>query len=221
LIEKALAGSDMPRAGQSCWLVHNICVGWHLIGPNKVTITLSRWEEVEMRIEADRMAIVISRATLAEAPVVAGILTEAAKWLEGQSKWNDWSIPYSLDAVRRGIGLGRIFLARAAESGAAVGTLALQWEDERYWGKRPSDAGYVHRMAVAPEFMGRRIGEALLSWCAAEVIDRKRRYLRLDCPLANHELRSYYERLGFREVGEYRGDAEYEAALYEKVLDSR
>ena len=90
----------------------------------------------------------------------------------------------------------------AWSDGSAIGSLAVYWADPTFWGHQPPDAGYVHRLVVTREAGGRGHGARLLDWAADRVRARGRHWLRLDCAAGNTTLRAFYERLGFRHVGD-------------------
>jgi protein-tyrosine phosphatase len=83
-----------------------------------------------------------------------------------------------------------------------VATVALSWSDPMFWGPRPPDAGYVHRVAVSSAFTALGLGSRILDWAAGRVVDQGRSWLRLDCAADNTSLRAYYEARGFRCVDE-------------------
>jgi GNAT superfamily N-acetyltransferase len=166
----------------------------------------------------DRIVLDVSRATPDEAEDAAAILTAAARWLEAHGKWNDWPIPYPVSRVRETAERGILYLAKDFATGRPVGTLTLQWEDVAFWGERPPEAGYVHRVAVSPELMGRGLGQAMMDWAADEVARHGRSLVRLDCPFENTDLRRYYESIGFVFKGAQQGRGSYRAALYERAV---
>ncbi len=143
---------------------------------------------------------------------IVDILSEAARWLlaRGIEQWPD---PFPRHRVERLVEGGEFYLGRI--DGNVVGTLALLWRDPVFWGERPSDAGYVHALAVRRAYAGRGLGVRLLRWADQQVVDAGREYLRLDCLAANDCLCRYYESQGFV----FRGEAEVEditARLYER-----
>src|SRR6266516_7501926 len=81
-------------------------------------------------------------------------------------------------------------------------TLSLHDALPIYWGDRPPDAFYVHKLAVRRDRAGRGIGAAIVEWANAEAAEAGREFLRLDCLGDNAGIRGYYEELGF----EHRGD---------------
>jgi GNAT superfamily N-acetyltransferase len=71
-----------------------------------------------------------------------------------------------------------------------------------YWGERPPDAAYVHKLAVRRACAGQGIGRAIVEWADRTAAKAGRQFLRLDCLGDNPGIRRYYEGLGF----EHRGD---------------
>jgi ribosomal protein S18 acetylase RimI-like enzyme len=154
----------------------------------------------------------VRRAGADDVDEIVAILSEAARWLisRGIQQWPD---PFPRDRIARLVERGEFFVALL--DGRPVATLALLWSDPAFWGQRPSDAGYVHALAVRRAYGGRGLGASLLQWAEKQVADAGREYLRLDCLAANAELRGYYERHGFTLCGET--DVEdFTASLYER-----
>src|SRR2546423_1557214 len=111
-----------------------------------------------------------------------------------------WPLAFPGGAVAAAIGRGEVYVAELG--GDAVAAVTLLWDDPAYWGERPPDAAYVHKLAVSRACAGRRIGSAIVEWADATAAQNGRRYLRLDCLRDNPGIRTYYENLGF----EHRGD---------------
>jgi protein-tyrosine phosphatase len=170
-------------------------------------------------LAGDRWNLLIRQVEAHDATTVAAVLTAAAQWLEDGGKWNDWPIPYPVAALIAPIADGEVYLVNKPIDNAPVATVTLKWSDERYWGPRPADAGYLHRLAVTPQMMGLGVGAAIVSWAISEIRVRNRTFLRLDCPRQNAQLRRYYEAKGFGHVGDYISPSGYKAALYEHAVD--
>jgi ribosomal protein S18 acetylase RimI-like enzyme len=108
-----------------------------------------------------------------------------------------------------------------------VATLTLQWSDERFWGEREPDAGYVHRLAVRRSHAGQGLGYRLLDWSDEQVCARGRGVLRLDVVSDNAPLRGYYEKVGFAHQRDVEGEAilrdgtrwPWQTSLYERRSD--
>jgi len=104
-----------------------------------------------------------------------------------------------------------------SEEGEAVATVSMLLDDPIYWGERPPDAFYVHKLAVRRDRAGRGIGAAIVEWANAEAAEAGREFLRVDCLGDNPGIRDYYEELGF----EHRGDLVLDGrnmSLYERPV---
>ena len=98
-----------------------------------------------------------------------------------------------------------------------MGTVTLQWSDERFWGERPPDAGYVHKLAIRPVYKGKNLGLQILKWAEENARAAGKKFLRLDCMAEDRKIRNYYEQAGFLFRGD-KIDPRFKASLYEKPL---
>jgi GNAT superfamily N-acetyltransferase len=130
---------------------------------------------------------------------VATLLDEATVWV-GERGYEQWPLPFPREEVAAAIDRGEVYVAEL--DGDVVATVTLLWHDPTYWGERPPDAAYVHKLAVSRACSGRRIGHAIVEWADRAAAAAGRDFLRLDCLRDNPGIRAYYERLGF----EHRGD---------------
>lgn len=131
----------------------------------------------------------------AEAKVVLAVLDEAAAWLSARGI-RQWPTSFRREWIEPALSNGRVLLARL--NGTVVGTLTLEWTDPLW--TDDGAAGYLHRLAVRRAAAG--IGAQLLGWAGTAVRKCDRRLLRLDCSADNMPLRIYYNRAGFRHVGD-------------------
>ncbi|MCI4355289.1 MAG: GNAT family N-acetyltransferase, partial [Thermoplasmata archaeon] len=90
---------------------------------------------------------------------VLAILSAASMWERSHGIEDPWPYPFPADRVTPSIERGEVFLATRA--GDPVATINLSWHDPRFWGERPPDAGYVHRLAVRPDHAKEGIGRQL------------------------------------------------------------
>ena len=145
---------------------------------------------------------------------VGELLDEATRWV-GERGFEQWPLPFPRDELAAAIERGEVYLAQV--DGRAAATVTLLLDDPMYWGERPPDAVYVHKLAVRRELAGRGIGAALVEWANAEAVAAGRLFLRLDCLRDNPVIRKYYESLGF----EHRADLERggrRMSLYERSV---
>ena len=151
--------------------------------------------------------VTIRPALLAEADAASEVLRSAAARLRrrGIDQWRpQWFGPeWAAEQIREGT------LHVALQAGAVVGTLRLLWRDDEVWPDYPNDAGYVHSLACVREGTG--LGVVMLDWSTAEIADKGRQWLRVDCWAGNSRLHKYYANLGFAECGdiEQRGPADH------------
>jgi GNAT superfamily N-acetyltransferase len=156
----------------------------------------------------------VRQAGAEDAGTVAGLLDEATRWVRDLG-YEQWPLPFPRDELAAAIDRAEVFVVE--DEGDAVATVTLLQEDPTYWGERPPDALYVHKLAVRRDRSGRGIGAAIVAWANAEAIEAGRDFLRLDCLRDNPGIRDYYEQLGF----EHRGDLFYDGrpmSLYERAV---
>ncbi|HEX4213841.1 MAG TPA: GNAT family N-acetyltransferase [Candidatus Dormibacteraeota bacterium] len=141
---------------------------------------------------------------------ILAILGEAAGWLRARGL-DQWPLEMPGRIVLPGLTAGNCHLAW--DDGVAVGTLTLQDADETFWGERPPDAFYLHRLAVSRSHRG--LGRELLEWAEAATRSAGRSFLRLDCMSDNPGLRAFYERAGYLHRGDVDG---WGTSLYEREV---
>ena len=145
--------------------------------------------------------LTIRPAGPADVETVLETLTEAARWERSNGLPHPWPIPFPVERVTPSLARGELFVVESLD-GRPLGTVTLQWEDLPFWGARPPDGGYVHRLAVRRAVSGLGLGGRILEWAATSVRARGRSFLRLDCLTSAQRLVAFYESLGFRRVGE-------------------
>ena len=85
-------------------------------------------------------------------------LDEATVWV-GERGYEQWPLPFPHEDIAAAIDRGEVYVAEL--EGDVVATVTLLWDDPTYWGERPADAAYVHKLAVRRACAGRRIGSAI------------------------------------------------------------
>ena len=156
----------------------------------------------------------VRQAEPKDAGTVADLLDEATRWV-GELGYEQWPLPFPRDELAAAIDRAEVFVVE--DEGDAVATVTLLRDDPMYWGERPADALYVHKLAVRRDRSGRGIGAAIVAWANAEALEAGRDFLRLDCLRDNPGIREYYEQLGF----EHRGDLIQSGrpmSLYERAV---
>jgi GNAT superfamily N-acetyltransferase len=159
----------------------------------------------------------VRRCQAEDVAVVAQLLDEATVWV-GERGYDQWPRPFPHDELEAAIERGEVYVAEL--DGDTVATVTLLWDDSQYWGERPPDAAYVHKLAVRRACAGQRIGHRIIEWADATAAASGREFLRLDCLRDNPGIRAYYEDLGF----EHRGDLVVggrNMVIYERPVHSR
>jgi predicted N-acetyltransferase YhbS len=151
-------------------------------------------------------------ATHADVPATAEILDEATAFVQTKGR-DQWPVPFPQDELRERVEREELYVVEVDDSLAATFTLLL--DDPFFWGERPPDAVYLHKLAVKRAFAGRRLGERIVEWIVAAAAARGREFVRLDCQRDLPGIRAYYERLGFELVGE-KENGRFAWALYER-----
>ena len=171
--------------------------------------------EHSWQLQTDAGILSLTRAEVADAETVLTVIHEATMWLlsRGIRQWEPGAYPRRM--VEVGIASGELFVLRRGLE--IVGTVRLQWEDADVWGEQPPIAGYVHTLTIRRSVGGSGVGAAMMGWCDERAREAGRSLMRLDCAGGNVGLCAYYERLGYRRVGERRW-GNWLAGLYEKEL---
>ena len=100
----------------------------------------------------------VRRCQARDVAEVGALLDEATVWV-GERGYEQWPLPYPREEIASAIDRGEVYVAEL--DGDVVATVTLLWDDPTYWGERPADAAYVHKLAVRRACAGRRIGHAI------------------------------------------------------------
>jgi ribosomal protein S18 acetylase RimI-like enzyme len=152
----------------------------------------------------DRSALSFITATSDDVGRVLALVRARAEWIraKGSRQWQVFLTDDAETLVSRLVATGRTHLVTL--DGRDVGTLRLDWSDERFWGARGLDgsAGYVHTLATHRDFAGQRLVAHMLQWACDRIVEAGRELLRIDCDATNATLVAYYLSFGLepREV---------------------
>lgn len=159
----------------------------------------------------------MERATQADAEDIFHLRTAAEDWLEEQGiqQWLKGEV--SLADVRKGIQRREWWLVRG--SAGPCGALRLLWSDPAVWTADDIFSAYVHGLVVDRRRAGAGLGADLMRWVEEQARSAGAAVVRLDCVEGNLDLRRYYRRQGFEEVGRRDFDGPwFSAVLMEKWL---
>ncbi len=162
--------------------------------------------------------LIIQPARTDELETVVDIICQAAVWLKakGIRQWESPPPPGLLELLEREITKQQVYLAWLEGAEEPIATFRFEWQGGPVWPDEVA-AGYLHSLALRPAYIGRRLGDQIIEWAKARILQCGKRWMRLDCIAANERLRRYYERLGFqfRGCGTIGG---YVLALYQLDL---
>ncbi|MBI4943147.1 MAG: GNAT family N-acetyltransferase, partial [Actinobacteria bacterium] len=159
-----------------------------------------------------RVEITVRPATRDDVGALHRLRVEAEDWLaaRGIEQWGHGEV--TRDDVRAQVVDGQWHVGQT-DDGEVAGGLRLLWGDEQIWQADHAFAAYVHGLVVGRRFARLGIGERLLAWVHEQARAARAPTVRLDCVEGNAALRSYYARLGFREVGRRDFDGPWFAAV--------
>lgn len=148
------------------------------------------------------------------------LLKEAALWLKEKhiDYWQNWINPpqYYREWIQDGFQKNEFYFVYRIDD--LVGMYRLQFNDEKFWGKREDKAGYIHSFTTNRKYYSKGIGHQILKEVEIKLKAEGIKYLRLDCGNSNKELCAYYEHYGFLKVGEIKFD-DAKQSLYEKEIN--
>ncbi|MBV6623935.1 MAG: GNAT family N-acetyltransferase [Rivularia sp. (in: Bacteria)] len=173
------------------------------------------------------MKLSILQVTVSEIPVLHQILVECGLDLQTRFNLYYWVPPYPLEKMLKDTNKMDIYAIKLDSE--LVGTFTIETKMPsgylKYgninWQNPSLAAFYIHRLAVMPFFQGKGIG----TWCLHEIenlaINRNYSALRLDAVKTNQKLLKFYEKSGYKKVGEmiFYPENKYEDAfVFEKVV---
>jgi ribosomal protein S18 acetylase RimI-like enzyme len=168
-----------------------------------------------MKLDDEDQLLLIRSASLADAPIVLNLWQSSAKWLQsrGIDQWNPEK--FTLESVLEFLKNGSdVYLAEI--NNEFVGTYLITWTDPFIWRELDnSESGYIHRLAVNRQFIGKGIGLKLLRSAEEQIRIKGKKYIRLDCMADNKRLNQYYRDSGYQYIRRIDGEG-WSAHLYEK-----
>ena len=80
---------------------------------------------------------------------------------------------------------------------------SVMYNDPVIWLEKDKDpAVYLHRIAVHPEFKGKRMVRHIREWAMQHAKEKHKKYLRMDTWGNNESIRNYYIKCGFNYIGQ-------------------
>jgi len=138
----------------------------------------------------------IQQARPSDAPVIASVLQEAARWLAdgGRALWSGAAI--GDERVMQDTIAGLFHVARDGEQ--IVGVMKFELEDAYFWPEvLPGTSAFIHKLAIRRAWAKKGISTELLTYARTRAQQLERAHLRLDCVADRQGLRKLYEGFGF------------------------
>ena len=137
----------------------------------------------------------------AEAARILGVLRQDAQWLQkkGSKQWSAF-LEGGEDIVAKRFAEGLVLLVERGGKDAA--TMTVQMHDD-FWDElgRDNQAAWIQSLGIAPPFMGRGLGRAMLKFAESLARAKHKDYLRLDVLDRATKLKAFYAKHGFKELG--------------------
>jgi predicted GNAT family N-acyltransferase len=84
-----------------------------------------------------------------------------------------------------------------------LAVFSVLYSDPVIWSDRNNDPSvYLHRIAVNPEFKGKKIMELIRTWSIEHARQNHKKFVRMDTWGNNEVLRNYYINCGFNYIGQ-------------------
>jgi ribosomal protein S18 acetylase RimI-like enzyme len=141
--------------------------------------------------------------------LICGVAQELEN--RGQKLWEmEWLQP---QALLKTYGLESMHLGRI--NGEPVAAFVLLETDPEFWPDiLEGESLFIHKVVVARAWKGQNLSSQVLDFAARQVIERGKKFLRLDTDATRPALCNLYERYGFTRVGR-RLIKDFDCALYE------
>jgi hypothetical protein len=113
-----------------------------------------------VKIASPLGALVVTRATVSDAPAVRALRDELARWMvqRGIRQWSPGEMPDEWIEVC--IAFGSVYLV--SHDDRLIGSVTIVWDDPLIWGKQPEPAGYIHMLMVDRDVAGHGIVRSIL-----------------------------------------------------------
>lgn len=173
------------------------------------------------------MTLSIRKAKASEISDLHQILVNCGDYLQARFNLCYWFPPYPLRRMIEDINKMDIYAVQLQAE--VIGTFTIETTIPpgylKYgninWQNQDLRAFYIHRLAVLPAYQGKGIGTCCLQEIEKIAINCNYSAIRLDAVKINQKLLNFYQKSGYRQVGEFifKPDDKYDDAfVFEKLL---
>lgn len=159
----------------------------------------------------------VSLATLEDAEEILQLLRDVAIWLQeiGERQWETIRNQEDDEGIREDIAKGNTYIVRRNRE--VIATFSLLPEQSHWdiwlWEEKSDEAVYLHKLAVNPKVIGNSLGREILHWIERDLLRSGKDLLRLDCIATNENLKTFYKKNGYTNLG-----VRHNFTLFEKEL---
>lgn len=164
----------------------------------------------------------IRLAVLEDFGSVLELLKAIAKWMKnnGINQWQFLLSGGDDKEIRKAIVHNETFILLRDKE--VIGTFTLsasqsEWDQHIFGKEKRSDSLYLHRLAIAPAYMGNGLGKEILEWIQMNIRTEKVS-LKLNCVAGNSKLNQFYKDHGFEYIGETDHHSKYRNYYYSNSL---
>ncbi|QLE02677.1 GNAT family N-acetyltransferase [Galbibacter sp. BG1] len=152
------------------------------------------------------MEVIFKSISINDKDTVLALFKETAEKINKMNvdHWQYWKNPpqEKIQWVIDGIQNKEFFFILNKENEEVIGMVRILDEDLLYWGAQEKKAKYVHSLVIKEAFNGKGMGTNVLQKIAQQAKNDSCEYLRLDADSKNTKLCQYYEKQGFKKIGE-------------------
>ncbi|MEH7443579.1 GNAT family N-acetyltransferase [Bacillus sp. JJ1122] len=159
----------------------------------------------------------IRLATQEETQDVIAFLKKIAQWMKDNriNQWQYLLIGGDDEEIKEAILHRDTYILLKEEN--MIGTFTLssrqsEWDQHIFGVETNSESLYLHRLAISPENMGKRLGMEIIEWIHQNV-NTEKEYIKLDCVANNPKLNRFYKDNGFEYIGEKDQHSKYQKPL--------
>lgn len=113
---------------------------------------------------------------------------------------NQWTYPWSVDVIE--IDLKKDYLYVLLNNHQIIGTFSISNINRLSELQIEPESKYLSKIAILPEFQGRRFGSFITNYAKSYVQDSNKS-LYLDCWAGNEKLKDFYKSNGFIYIGDF------------------
>ncbi len=151
----------------------------------------------------------LKRTTASDLPVVWDVISKCSENLSEQGL-SHWSKYYTEDMVGKMIAKKEVYLGVVGET--TVGTVTIGGEPPKYYEdpgygdrftKTDEPVIYITALAVLPDYQKQGFAGQMLRQVEELAVEKKASWLRLDCRIEVPGLVAFYEKNGFKKLGDF------------------